>query len=92
MNSSSAVFDPAANFHVPCACSNSCGSVEGRRLQAATQVGGCPDPMAISYQSTSCSYNVTGCMDMGALNYLSIATIAGPCVQPVVGCMARAFL
>lgn len=57
---------------------------------------GCIDPLAYNYRAIcdnpelyceddgGCQYN--GCTETGALNYDSLATLAGACVLPVLGC------
>ena len=55
---------------------------------------GCTDPLAYNYREIcdaslceddgGCTYQ--GCMETGAVNFDSAATLAGPCRHPVVGC------
>ena len=75
-----------------------CATVAGarRRLDGSNATAGCIDPIAANFDSIavsndgSCAYNIQGCADSTALNYLSATTLPTPasCDYPVRGCTA----
>ena len=66
----------------------------------ARDPAGCLDPGATNFDPGAtiegpCGYDVRGCMDSEALNYLLEATVnnaADPCTYPLVGCMVHTAL
>ena len=46
------------------------------------------DPAATLHVAASCSIYRAGCMSSGALNYDALATVAGACIMPKLGCLA----
>ena len=59
----------------------------------ALQSVGCMDPAAQSYDSSAtshsgatCAYQITGCTDSTALNYVPTATSSAQCVDKIPGC------
>jgi len=91
MVTSSVFFDPDATFNDACRCSGGTCDGSHRRL---THTVGCIDPTASDYNPTAvyhgaCHYDVIGCTDSTAVNYLHAATTeASPsgCEFPTVGC------
>ena len=105
MDSASDLYAPQATWGLTCLCSlvsNGGCAPDARRLQqgGAAQTGCCPIDGASNYVPSCsapcvasgfdcCSFDVYGCMDSRALNYVSAATVqrsADACVQPIRGC------
>ena len=82
--------DAAATFNVPCLCNGACAPDDRRKLSSSTD--DCWDPAALNYWvnatgGSECVYNISGCTDSGASNYLAIANQDdGGCTFPVYGC------